>query len=44
LQDAEGEFSVNTLAIAAGIKLPEIHPLLHFAKRLEVLVWPLKSA
>ena len=44
LQDAEGEFFVNTLAIAAGIKLPEIHPLLHFAKRLEVLVWPLKSA
>jgi len=44
LQDAEGEFSVNTLALAAGIKLPEIHPLLHFAKRLEVLVWPLKSA
>jgi uncharacterized protein len=44
LQDAEGEFSVNTLGIAAGIKLPEIHPLLHFAKRLEVLVWPLKKA
>jgi uncharacterized protein len=44
LQDAEGRFSVNTLAIAAGIKLPEIQPLLHFAKRLEVLVWPLKIA
>jgi hypothetical protein len=44
LQDADGEFSVNTLGIAAGIKLPEIQPLLHFAKRLEVLVWPLKIA
>lgn len=44
LQDAEGEFSVNTLAIAAGIHLPKIQPLLHFAKRLEVLVWPLKKA
>src|SRR3984893_8417985 len=44
LQDAEGEFSVNTLGIAAGIKVPEIQPLLHFAKRLQVLVWPLKSA
>jgi uncharacterized protein YqjF (DUF2071 family) len=44
LQNAEGEFSVNTLGIAAGIKLPEIQPLLHFAKRLEVLVWPLKKA
>jgi uncharacterized protein YqjF (DUF2071 family) len=44
LQDSEGEFSVNTLAIAAGIHLPEIQPLLHFAKRLKVLVWPLKKA
>jgi uncharacterized protein YqjF (DUF2071 family) len=44
LQDAECEFSANTVAQAAGIHLPEIQPLLHFAKRLEVLIWPLKKA
>lgn len=44
LQDAEGEFSVNSMAASAGIQLPGIQPLLHFAKRLEVLIWPLKRA
>ena len=44
LQDAEAEFSMNTMATAAQIRLPEIQPLLRFAKRLEVLVWPLKKA
>jgi len=44
LQDAEAEISANTMAGAAGIRLPEIQPLLHFSKRLQVLVWPLKKA
>ncbi len=44
LQDAEAEISENTMAVAAGIKLPEIPPLLHFSKRLQVLIWPLKKA
>lgn len=44
LQDAEAETSENTMAIAAGIKLPEILPLLHFSKKLQVLIWPLKKA
>jgi uncharacterized protein len=35
---------VNSMATSAGIALPEIPPLLHFAKRLEVLIWPLKRA
>jgi uncharacterized protein YqjF (DUF2071 family) len=39
LQDAEAEIAVNTMAEAAGIRLPNEQPLLHFAKRLEVLVW-----
>ena len=39
LQDAEAEIEVNTMAEAAGIRLPDQPPLLHFAKRLEVLVW-----
>jgi hypothetical protein len=44
LQDAECEFSANSMAASAGIQLPGIQPLLHFAKRLEVLIWPLKRA
>ena len=39
LQDAEAEIEVNTMADAAGIRLQDQPPLLHFAKRLEVLVW-----
>src|SRR5438552_13388175 len=39
LQDAEAAIEVNTMAEAAGIRLPNQLPLLHFAKRLEVLVW-----
>jgi uncharacterized protein len=41
LQDAEADFMVNTMAQAAGIELPKTAPLLHFARRLEVLIWPL---
>jgi uncharacterized protein len=41
LQDAEAEFEINTVADAAGISLPLTPPLLHFARRLEVLIWPL---
>jgi uncharacterized protein YqjF (DUF2071 family) len=44
LQDAECELSVNSMASSAGIQLPEIRPVLHFAKRLQVLIWPLKKA
>ena len=42
LQDARADFTVNTMAQAAGIMLPEIAPLLHFSRRLEVLIWPLR--
>ena len=41
LQDAEAETTENTMASAAGIELPEVRPVLHFAKRLQVLIWPL---
>jgi uncharacterized protein YqjF (DUF2071 family) len=44
LQDAEAEIEVNTMAQAAGIQLPPVKPLLHFAKKLDVLLWPLRSA
>ena len=43
LQDAEADISANTMARAAGIELPNVTPLLHFSKRLEVLIWPLKK-
>jgi uncharacterized protein YqjF (DUF2071 family) len=42
LQLAEAEFQVNTMAAASGITLPAMHPLLHFARRLDVAVWPLR--
>ena len=38
LQDAEAEFEVNSMASAAGIALSG-KPLLHFSKKLRVLVW-----
>jgi uncharacterized protein YqjF (DUF2071 family) len=41
LQDAELEVERNTVAQAAGISLPPVPPLLHFSRRLEVLIWPL---
>ena len=44
LQDASAHISVNSLASAAGIVLPDANPVLHFAKRLDVLVWPLRRA
>jgi uncharacterized protein len=39
LQVAEAEFSRNTMAHASGIPLPATKPLLHFAKRQDVVVW-----
>ncbi len=44
LQDAEAEFETNTVAASAGISLPDIKPVSHFARRLDVLIWPLRHA
>jgi uncharacterized protein YqjF (DUF2071 family) len=44
LQDADAEFETNTMAAAAGIVLPASKPLLHFARRQDVLIWPLQRA
>jgi len=44
LQDAEAEIETNTVAAAAGVSLPNSAPLLHFARKLEVLIWPLRRA
>jgi uncharacterized protein YqjF (DUF2071 family) len=43
LQLAEAEFAENTMAFAAGINLPNTPPLLHFAARQDVVVWPPKK-
>jgi uncharacterized protein YqjF (DUF2071 family) len=43
LQPAAAEIERNTMARSHGITLPERRPLLHFARRLDVLVWPLKA-
>lgn len=40
LQAAAAEIAVNTLAAAHNLALPDTPPLLHFARRLEVRVWP----
>jgi uncharacterized protein YqjF (DUF2071 family) len=42
LQPAEARFDRNTMTAAAGIALPDEPPLLHFARSLDVVVWPLE--
>lgn len=42
LQDAEADLHTNTVAAAAGIPPLQGTPLLHFSRRLEVLIWPLR--
>ena len=39
LQPATATIATNTMAGAAGIELPDAPPLLHFASKLDVLVW-----
>jgi uncharacterized protein YqjF (DUF2071 family) len=42
LQDASAEIMTNSTAMAAGVVLPDMRPLLHFARRLDVMIWPLR--
>lgn len=39
LESAEAEIAVNTMASAAGIRLPSMAPLLHFSKRQDMVCW-----
>lgn len=41
LQPAFADIEVNSMAAASGIDLPDTEPVLHFAKRLDVVVWPI---
>ncbi|MBI5667250.1 MAG: DUF2071 domain-containing protein [Chloroflexi bacterium] len=42
LQRAEADIRLNTMAAAVGIELPQRRPLLHYARRMDMLVWPLE--
>jgi uncharacterized protein YqjF (DUF2071 family) len=44
LQPARAEVAENTMAAPLGIEPPAGGPLLHFAARQDVLVWPLQAA
>jgi uncharacterized protein YqjF (DUF2071 family) len=39
LQPADAEIARNTMGEAAGIPLPDIAPVLHFAKRQDMVAW-----
>ena len=39
LQRADAAFDINTMADAAGVRLPPMAPLLHFATRQDTLAW-----
>jgi uncharacterized protein YqjF (DUF2071 family) len=40
LQSAEADLKQNTMAAASGIALPGDRPVLHFAKRQDMVAWP----
>jgi hypothetical protein len=42
LQRAEAELELNTMTAPLGVEIPKTQPLLHYARRLEVIVWPPK--
>ncbi len=42
LQPAEAELRFDTLTTQHGIRLPATPPLLHFARRQEMVAWPLR--
>ena len=39
LESASAEIAINTMAEAAGVRLPAMAPLLHFAKRQDMVCW-----
>jgi uncharacterized protein len=43
LQPAEAQTSQNTMVDWLGITLPDMKPLLHFARRLDVVAWRLAA-
>ena len=43
LQRAEAETGTLNMTDQIGLKLPDIEPLLHYARRLDVVAWPPRS-
>jgi uncharacterized protein YqjF (DUF2071 family) len=39
LQPAEAEINTNSMALAAGLRLPDVSPVLHFARSLRTWEW-----
>ena len=39
LQPAEAEIQANTMALACGLRLPDVAPVLHFARSLKTWEW-----
>jgi uncharacterized protein YqjF (DUF2071 family) len=39
LQPAEASIAVNSMTTPFGIDLPGVPPLLHFARKIEVVMW-----
>jgi uncharacterized protein YqjF (DUF2071 family) len=44
LQRASVEVAMNTMAVAAGIQLPQMDPVVHYAHTLEVRAWSRQGA
>jgi uncharacterized protein YqjF (DUF2071 family) len=44
LQPAVADIAVNTMTAPLGIQLPSLPPLVHFARRLDVVAWRLEAA
>jgi hypothetical protein len=44
LQDASADIQLNNMSAAAGITVPNTTVLLHFARRIDVLIWPIRRA
>lgn len=42
LQQAEAEFTENTVIQSHGIDIPDVDPLLHYSHHIEVVVWSLQ--
>ncbi len=43
LQKAEAEITDNTMALAHGITLPAVEPLLHYAAHMKTTIWPVRK-
>ena len=44
LREATAEIGTNTMADAAGLRLPPMAPILHFARRQDMVAWPMAGA